>query len=253
MDENCPNYDYHGFQHPDCDDFLNDLREQLAEGADSDANFIPLGTSSLHKSLFKVRQAARSYTFVAKQGKGLAHLWSEKLVYDEMEQYQGRHVPICLGLLELERPRQGYRQQFNELLLLSWAGRPFQNCLRQTSRDRVASKVEDILQALHNQDILYNGCLEPSHFLYDASRDEVMIVDFGESSTRFTHLPGEDRGGYLMPKKRKRGLPDSAMLVFEKDMVDAVSTILQSAAPSHERRFSELESEIGDDSLSNRW
>ncbi|KAL7918453.1 hypothetical protein ACQKWADRAFT_304085 [Trichoderma austrokoningii] len=252
MDESCPNYDYHGFGHPDCDEFLSDLGKQLAREANSDANFIPLGTSSPHKSLFKVRQATHGYTFVAKEGKGLAHLWSEKLVYDEMEKYQGRHVPICLGLLELDRPRSGYRRQFEELLLLSWAGRPFQNCLRQISRDKVASKVEHILGALHAQGIIYNGNFEPSNFLYDASRDEVMIVNFGESSTRFTDGPGGMGGGlYSLPKKRKRGRPDSTMVVFEKDTVDAVDTILRSAAPRHERRFSELESEVGDDSVSN--
>ncbi|KAL9487934.1 hypothetical protein ACSS6W_000211 [Trichoderma asperelloides] len=247
MDENCPNYEHHGFGHPSFDDFLAALGAQLAKEENSDVNFIPLGTSSPHKSLFKVRQASWGYTFVAKAGKGLAHLWSEKLVYDEMEKYQGRHVPICLGLLELDKPRLGYRRQFNELLLLSWAGRPFQNCLRQISRDQVASKVEGILRALHDQGILYNGCLEPSNFLYDASRGEMMIVNFGESSTRFTDLPGIGRS-YSMPKKRKRGRPDSAMLIFEKDKVDAVHTILRSAAPSHERRFSESESEVGDDS-----
>ncbi|KAL6900007.1 hypothetical protein GGI43DRAFT_406048 [Trichoderma evansii] len=250
MDENCPNYEQHGFGHPDPDEFLSDLRKQLVREENTDANFIQLGTSMAHRSLFKMRQAAYGYTFVAKEGKGIAHLWSEKLVYDEMQMYQGRHVPVCLGLLDLSKPRRGFRRQFNELLLLSWAGRPFQNCLRQISRDQVASKVEAILRALHDQGILYNGCFEPSNFLYDASRDEMMIVNFGESSTRFTDLPGVG-GSYSMPKKRKRGRPDSAMLVFEKDKVDAVHTILRSAAPSHERRFSESESEIGDDSVSN--
>ncbi|KAM0446045.1 hypothetical protein ACHAO4_009490 [Trichoderma viride] len=258
MDENCPNYDYHGFGHPDCDEFLSGLSKQLAKEANSDANFIPLGTSSPHRSLFKVRQATHGYTFVAKEGKGLAHLWSEKLVYDEMEKHQGRHVPVCLGLLELNKPRQGYRRQFEELLLLSWAGRPFQSCLRQISRDQVASKVEGILRALHEQGVIYNsslgsGILEPSSFLYDASRDEVMIVNFGGSSTaRLMDISAKGRGSYSMPKKRKRGArPDSAMLVFEKDVVDAVDTVMKSAAPSHERRFSEVESEVGDDSVSN--
>ncbi|PON29016.1 hypothetical protein TGAM01_v202124 [Trichoderma gamsii] len=253
MDESCPNYDYHGFGHVDFDEFLSDLGKQLAKEASSDANFIPLGTSSPHKSLFKLRQAAHGYTFVAKEGKGLAHLWSEKLVYDEMEKYQGHYVPLCLGLLELDKPRQGYRRQFEELLLLSWAGRPFQSCLKQISRDQVANKVENILRALHEQGVIYNGSLEPGNFLYDASRNEVMIVNFGESSTpRHAEYSKRGRASYSMPKKRKRGArPDSAMLVFEKDVVDAVQTVLRSEGPRHERRFSELESEVGDDSVSN--
>lgn len=263
MDENCPNYGYHDFGHVEFDEFLRDVGKQLAKEASSDANFIPLGTSSPHKSLFKLRQATHGYTFVAKEGKGLAYLWSEKLVYDEMEQYQGRHVPVCLGLLQLDRKRQGYRRQFEELLLLSWAGRPFQGCLKQISRDQVASKVESILRALHEQGVVYNGYLEPgnleqgsldpSNFLYDASRDEVMIVNFGDSSTlRHAEYSNRGRESYSMPKKRKRGArPDPAMTVLEKDVVDAVHTVLRSEA-RHSRRFSEVESEVGDDSVSNR-
>ncbi|KAL7892214.1 hypothetical protein HDV63DRAFT_273494 [Trichoderma sp. SZMC 28014] len=263
MDENCPNYDYHTFGHPDPEEFMSELNKQLTRESNSDANFIPLGTSSAHKSLFKIRQAARGYTFVAKAGKGLSWLWSEKLVYDELEKYQGRHVPVCLGLLQLDKPRQGHRRKFDELLLLSWSGRPFQSCLRQISRDQVASTVESILRVLHEQGVLYNGGLEqgslntysldPSNFLYDASRNEVMIVNFGDSSTsRHAEYSKRDRESYSMPKKRKRGeRPDSAISVFEKDVVDAVHIILRAKRPSHARRFSEFGSVVGDDSVSN--
>ncbi|KAM0257731.1 hypothetical protein ACHAQJ_004182 [Trichoderma viride] len=250
MDESCPNIDYHGFGHPDFDSFLSNLRTQLAEEGYSEANFVPLGVTNPHRCLFKVRLASCGYTFIAKGGKGSAHIWDEKLIYDEMDKFQGRHVPVCLGVVELAVPRY-YNRPIKEFLLLSWAGRPFQNCLKQVSRDQVSGMVEEILKTLHKQGIIYNGGMDPDHFLYDASRSSVMIVDFGESSTRFCEIP--DIGNrYSTARKRKRGWPEDAKLMFEEDTVCAQHVILHSTVEDYERRFSDSESEVGDDSVSHR-
>ncbi|EHK42574.1 hypothetical protein TRIATDRAFT_285332 [Trichoderma atroviride IMI 206040] len=260
MDENCPNYDYHGFGHPNIDEFLDDLGEQLATEANSGANFTPLGTTGSYKSLFKVRHATQGYTFIAKEGEGPESLWSEKLVYDKLKKSQGRHVPVCLGLLHLDRPQQGYRRLFAELLLLSWAGRPFRRCLGQISKEEVASKVEYILGLMHEQGVVYNDPsergipaglgLDMNNFLYDASRDKVMVVNF-RTSSRSRHVRYDIWGqvSYQMSKKRKRDEQQvSAILAFEEDVVDAVNQVLTSVAIGRKRQFWEIESEIGDDS-----
>ncbi|KAL7783584.1 hypothetical protein V8C37DRAFT_397021 [Trichoderma ceciliae] len=235
----------------DYDDFLSHLRIQLAEDDNLDAYCAPLRVANTPKSLFKIRLSLYSYTFIAKGGKGSAHLWSEKFVYDQIANLQGHHVPVCIGMLELITPHHHNRKAFKDMLLLSWAGRPFRNCSKQVSRDQVAGMTDMGLRAMHKLGVVYNGGLEPQNFLYDASRGSVMIVDFEDSSLEFCKTPAVV-GDYQTRKRKRDRWQEDARQVFEEDTICALETIMNSSPRDREYRYSDSESEIGDDSVSHR-
>ncbi|KAH6607023.1 serine threonine kinase [Trichoderma cornu-damae] len=252
LDEKCPNMEQHGPTHLGYDDFLRCLRIQLAEEAARELDFAPLRIANKPTSLFKMRLDSHGYTFIAKGGKGSAHLWSEKFVYDQLASLQGHHVPVCVGMMELITPRHSGHRVFKDLLLLSWSGRPFQNCSRKVSKDQVAGMVKTGLQAMHRLGVVYNGGLSPHSFLYDASRGSVTIVDFEESSLEFCETPAADGDCQTRKRKRDRWLED-ARQVCQQDTRCALETIMESLPRDIERtRFSDSESEIGDDSVSHR-
>ncbi|EHK22901.1 uncharacterized protein TRIVIDRAFT_133361, partial [Trichoderma virens Gv29-8] len=224
LDKNCPNAEFHGPAHLDYDDFLNLLRTQLDEDDNLDADCTPLRVAHVPKSLFKMRLTSHGYTFIAKAGKNSAYLWSEKFVYDQMANLQGRCIPVCIGMMELIQPRRHNGRALKDLLLLSWAGRPFLNCSKQVSKEQVARMMEMGMEAIHKLGVVYNGGHIPSNFLYDASRNSVMIVDFEEASLEFCKTPAVV-GDYQTRKRKRDRWQEEARRVFEQDTDCAVTTI----------------------------
>ncbi|RFU81141.1 serine threonine kinase [Trichoderma arundinaceum] len=252
LDENCPNVEHHGSTHLNYDDFLSHLRIQLAEDDGLEAaDCTPVRIANIPTSLFKIRLASLGYTLIAKGGRGSAYLWSEKFVYDQVVSLQGHHVPVCIGMMELIEPRHHNRKSFKDLLLLSWVGRPFQNCLKQVGKDQIAGMIKTGLQAMHKLGVVYNGGLSPHNFLYDASRGSAMIVDFEDSSLEFCETPAVI-GDYQTRKRKRDRWQEDARQVFQEDTRSALATIMESAPRDSECRFSDSESEIGDDSVSHR-
>ncbi|KAL7948147.1 hypothetical protein V8C42DRAFT_316810 [Trichoderma barbatum] len=249
LDKNCPNAEFHGPAHLDYDDFLNLLRTQLDEDDNLDADCTPLRVANVPKSLFKLRLTSHGYTFIAKAGKNSAYLWSEKFVYDQMLDLQGRCIPVCVGMMELIQPRRHNGRALKDLLLLSWSGRPFLNCSKQVSKEEVARMMEMGMEAIHKLGVVYNGGLMPSNFLYDASRNSVMIVDFEEASLEFCKTPAVV-GDYQARKRKRDRWQEEARRVFEQDTDCALTTIMKSTPRKNEHRFADDESDIGDDSVS---
>ncbi|PTB60136.1 hypothetical protein M431DRAFT_71632 [Trichoderma harzianum CBS 226.95] len=249
LDKNCPNAEFHGPAHLDYDDFLSLLRTQLDQDDNLDADCTPLRVANVPKSLFKMRLTSHGYTFIAKAGKNSAYLWSEKFVYDQMANLQGRCIPVCIGMMELIKPRRHNNRALKDLLLLSWAGRPFLNCSKQVTKEQIARMMEMGIEAIHKVGVVYNGGHIPSNFLYDASRNSVMIVDFEEASLEFTKTPAVVGDSQMRKRKRDRWQED-ARRVFEEDTDCAVTTIMKSMPRKTSSRFADDESEVGDDSVS---
>ncbi|OPB38905.1 hypothetical protein A0O28_0020110 [Trichoderma guizhouense] len=249
LDKNCPNAEFHGSAHLDYDDFLSLLRTQLDQDDNLDVDCTPLRVANVPKSLFKMRLTSHGYTFIAKAGKNSAYLWSEKFVYDQMANLQGRCIPVCIGMMELIKPRRHNSRALKDLLLLSWAGRPFLNCSKQVTKEQIARMMEMGIEAIHKVGVVYNGGHIPSNFLYDASRNSVMIVDFEEASLEFTKTPAVVGDSQMRKRKRDRWQED-ARRVFEEDTDCAVTTIMKSLPRKTSSRFADDESEVGDDSVS---
>jgi len=92
-------------------DFLCFLRAQLAKDRELDADCTPLYLFGSIGSLFKIRLSAYGFTLVAKgvETGNIGRLRHEKDVYDQMYHIQGRHIPVCLGLME-----------FGSVILFGW-------------------------------------------------------------------------------------------------------------------------------------
>ncbi len=176
MDKTCPNADNHGPRHLDRVEFLHLLRAQLAEDRGPDADSTPLYLSGSIGSLFKIRLSAYGYTLVAKgvETVDLARLQHEYKVYDQLSTIQGKYVPVCLGLIDLDLPYYCDGGVFEHFLFLSWAGRPLSKCLNQIDKILAVGQLTEAFTELHQLQIRH-GDAEIRNILYDGG---LMIVDF---------------------------------------------------------------------------
>ncbi|EGY23835.1 hypothetical protein VDGD_05273 [Verticillium dahliae] len=204
MDESCPNFGDHGSQHISRLEFLRLIRAQLAKDRGPDADCIPLYMSGSVGSLFKVRLSSHGYTLVAKgvEGLDLVLLRHENDMYDRVRAIQGKHVPVCLGRIELILPYYYDSGVFEHFLFLSWAGRPVFECCDQTGRQAVVDAVTAAFTEIHKLKVLHRDG-KPRNVLYDAGSSQIMIVDFERAELRNRQPLGPiSLNG--QPRKRKR-------------------------------------------------
>ncbi|KAI1407697.1 hypothetical protein F5Y13DRAFT_123197 [Hypoxylon sp. FL1857] len=228
MDETCPNAPSHGSRHIARSEFLRLLRAQLAEDRGPDADSAPLYQSGSVGSLFKIRLSAYGYTLVAKgvEAARLACLRRENGIYDQIRDAQGKHAPVCLGMIDLVLPYYYDGGVFKHFLLLSWAGRPLSRCIDVVGKTVAIDLTASAYAELHRLRILHRDA-EPRNILYDSGN--LMIIDFERAESH-------DRQplGLLSPngqnRKRKRGLP-------QKQGKDEFTRELQSVVESVSRCF----------------
>ncbi|KAL2161905.1 hypothetical protein VTH06DRAFT_7690 [Thermothelomyces fergusii] len=225
IDRACPNAAEHGPKHISQEDFRHLLRAQLARDRGPEPDCIPLSLSGAIGLLFKVRLSAYGYTFVAKgvETENLWRLQNEKGIYDQIGHIQGRHVPVCLGLIDLALPYYFDGHEFDHFLLLSWAGQPLYKCLDKIDKTLAMDLTTEAFTKLHQQKVLH-GDAELRNLLYDASSGKVMVVDFERATLR-------QPLGSISPnsphRKRKRGLvaKKQESNEFEKELQSAVEGV----------------------------
>ncbi|KAI1145883.1 hypothetical protein F4825DRAFT_442461 [Nemania diffusa] len=200
MDDRCPNFSSHPEQHIEPSVFRCLLLEQLAKDRGSDADAMPLYLSGSIGALFKVRLSSHGYTLVAKgvEENHLARLQHEYQVYDWLSTIQGKHVPVCLGKVDLVLPYYYDGGVFTHFLLLSWAGRPLFDIDRGTAKDTIISMIKKAFQAIHELKVLHRDA-EPRNVLYDSRNGSVMIVDFERAE-----LIGREPLGVVSPNKKRK-------------------------------------------------
>ena len=130
VDRQCPNVHDHKAKHIRVDTFRRLVRKQLAEDRRHDADCTPLYIQGARGALFKIRLSSHGYTFVAKgmEADKVAYLQHEERVYSRMGEIQGRHVPVCMGAIDLKLPYYYNSGVYVRMLFLSWAGQPVFNC-----------------------------------------------------------------------------------------------------------------------------
>jgi len=223
MDKACPNAGSHGPGHIDRVEFLRLLRVQLAEDRGPDADSTPLYLSGLVGSLFKVRLSAYGYTLVAKgvEAANIAFLQHEKEVYDQLRTMQGKHIPVCLGLIHLGLPHYCDGGVFKHFLLLSWAGRPLSQCIDQIDKTLAIGAITTAFTGLHRLRILH-GDAEARNILYDQGP---MIVDF-ERARLYSRQPLGSISPNGQSRKRKREmLPKQGKDDFTKELQSVVEHV----------------------------
>ncbi|KAI1370348.1 hypothetical protein F4677DRAFT_451471 [Hypoxylon crocopeplum] len=206
IDQECPNAADHGEQHLDPSEFRRLVRVQLAQDRGPEADAAPLYVSGAIGSLFKVRLSAYGYTLVAKgveRGR-FARLRHEGEMYNRLKSIQGRHVPVCLGIVNLILPYYYNGGVFERFMFLSWAGQPF---LEATKRPfvkivAIADKIATAFKEIHALRVLH-GDAELRNILYDAHSGNPMVVDF-ERAVAYDHQP---LGSLSHNRKRKHGVP----------------------------------------------
>ncbi|KAK3363862.1 hypothetical protein B0T25DRAFT_492773 [Lasiosphaeria hispida] len=227
MDKSCPNAATHGPKHIPAVEFRRLLRAQLATDRGADADCVTLYLSGAVGSLFKLRLSAHGYTLVAKgvQAEDMEKLQFENGIYNELRTIQGKHIPVCLGLIDLVLPYYYNGGKFRHFLFLSWGGQSLSRCMDQIKNKASAiDAVTSIFTGIHRLGVLH-GDAEPRNILYDATKGTFMATDFGEAKHyRLQPLSSINPN----TKGRKRKLGDR----FERELslvVDSVSRCLRAS------------------------
>lgn len=201
MDGECPNFGDHQLQHIDLSRFQRLIRAQLARDRGPDADAMPLYLSGSIGALFKIRLSSHGYTLVAKgvEHAYLARLQHENKVYGQLYTIQGKHVPVCLGNIDLVLPYYYDGGVYVHFLFLGWAGRPLFDLPSETDKMAIVDAVSAGFKAVHNLHVLH-GDAEPRNILYD--NGHVMIVDFERAK-----LPSREPLGLIsLNRKRKHSM-----------------------------------------------
>ncbi|KAB5560312.1 hypothetical protein GE09DRAFT_1173007 [Coniochaeta sp. 2T2.1] len=195
-----------GLAHLNRLEFLRLRRAQLAVDRGHEADCTPLHLSGSRGSLFKVRLSSHGYTLVAKGMESLdrAFLQHENNIYDRLQDIQGKHVPVCLGSVDLVRPYYYDRGVYTRFMFLSWAGQPLFDGAYRSSKADVVAAVTSMFKAVHGLRVLHRDA-EPRNILYDANSGKLMVVDFERAEFRWRQPLGSmDSNG--QNRKRKRGI-----------------------------------------------
>ncbi|KAL6789544.1 hypothetical protein GGI42DRAFT_365794 [Trichoderma sp. SZMC 28013] len=201
LDPNCPNVGHHGRAHVALEDFLRLAKEQLTTRRGPNANCAPLFLSGARGALFKVRLLKHGYTFIAKgvQDSGWAFLQHERDIYHvQLRSIQGQYVPVCLGMIDLERPRHSDGRLCTRFLFLSWCGKSL-SCVDSSKKRVVAEQAIRALKAIHELGVIHNDA-ELRNVVYNPVTDKTMMVDF-ELSKPTGRRPLE----LINPNRRGRG------------------------------------------------
>ncbi|GAB1318647.1 hypothetical protein MFIFM68171_08857 [Madurella fahalii] len=224
MDRNCPNADHHGQEHIDRLEFLRLIRHQLATDRGPDADCAPLHRSGARGSLFKVRLSTHSYTLVAKgiESFDRMYLQHENKIYDRLQAIQGKHIPVCLGSIDLVRPYHYDGGVYMHFMFLSWAGRPLSDCGNQADKTDIIRAVTTTFDAVHKLRVLHRDA-EARNILYDSG--SLMVVDFeraefrGHQSLRSIAANGRDR------KRKRRILQKQKKEDFARELNCALENV----------------------------
>ncbi|KAG5296012.1 hypothetical protein I7I50_08965 [Histoplasma capsulatum G186AR] len=195
FDPSCPNYQDHQKGQINVQEFCSHMQTQLATGRGPDADCCPFYKARSCGALFKLRLSSHGYTLVAKvvEYENRHKLEHEMLVYNRLQDLQGEHVPVCLGVVQLESEYPYYYDGgiYTHMLFLSWAGEPVQESTNSNHAEDILSLVSHALQSIHSKGVLHSDA-ELRNILWNSTCKRPMIVDFERATIRHTlsDVPG---------------------------------------------------------------
>ena len=222
MDKKCPNSDDHGQKHINRLEFLRLIRSQLATDRGRDADCAPLYLSGSRGSLFKVRLSSHGYTLVAKGMESLdrALLQHENKMYDRLGAIQGKHVPVCLGRVNLVLPYHYDSGVYVHFMFLSWAGQPLFRYVNQAKKAGIVDAVT-AYREMHKLRVLHRDA-ELRNILYNVDSGELMVVDFERAECRGGQPLGSLSPDGLNRKRKCRTSPKQWKDDFAKELDHAI-------------------------------
>ncbi|EFW18617.1 hypothetical protein D8B26_005366 [Coccidioides posadasii str. Silveira] len=187
LDQDCPNVADHGTdKHPiGLSEFVSLLHKRLSYqdnrryGAYESAGCESLHIHGSRGALFEVVLIQYGYKLV---GKGFPanftqYLQQEEAVYKRLLPIQGRHVPVCLGVLDLSQRQLFYDgiARIPHLLLLSHAGLPLHRS--DIDHERLFRAAEESLQAIHKLGVRHCDAYTHNMF-WNPENEKVIFIDF---------------------------------------------------------------------------
>ncbi|KAE9565880.1 hypothetical protein CGMCC3_g17941 [Colletotrichum fructicola] len=226
VDKTCPNFEDHGYQHIDREEFLQLIRTQLAEDRGCDADATPLYLAGRIGALFKVRLSSCGYTLVAKgvERVDLVRLQRENDLYYRLKPVQGTCVPVCLGRVDLVLPYYYDSGVFEHFLFLSWAGRPLFDTVHQITNANIINKVSAAYKEIHKLHVLHKDA-KPRNIVYEEGTGKVMIVDFERAE-----FCGRQPLGSLSPNAQNQRKQRRIQKQGKDDFVTERESVIQSVA-----------------------
>ncbi|EER40495.1 conserved hypothetical protein [Histoplasma capsulatum H143] len=189
FDPSCPNYQDHQKGQINVQEFCSHMQTQLVTDRGPDADACPLYEAGSCGALFKLRLSSYGYTLVAKvvEYENRHKLEHEMLVYNRLQDLQGEHVPVCLGVVQLESEYPYYYDGgiYTHMLFLSWAGEPVQESTNSIHAEDILSLVSHALRSIHSKGVLH-GDAELRNILWNSTCKRPMIVDFERATIRHT-------------------------------------------------------------------
>ncbi|KAI1938719.1 hypothetical protein LOZ12_004040 [Ophidiomyces ophidiicola] len=198
LDKACPNVNDHGTDKHQINisTFLSLLHDQLLIKEERPLDlYASDGCESLHihgsrGALFEVILFAYGYKLV---GKGfpawfLRYLQHERAIYQHLLPVQGRHVPVCLGTLDLSKLPLSYDgiAEIPQVLLLSFAG----ISLRRSGIDRkkLSKMASESLQAIHRLGVRHCDPYVRNIF-WNVDSKRVVFIDFERAQIQEARPP----------------------------------------------------------------
>ncbi|EFX01415.1 hypothetical protein CMQ_6357 [Grosmannia clavigera kw1407] len=194
LDSRCPNVALHRAARPQQSQQLQQeghpltaaevrgrIVAQLAQNMDKDCECLEKwGFFGAYGVLFKLAVIGYGYTFVAK-GVQAPHrhvLEGEADVYTAMAAYQGRLLPVFLGLVDLERPLPLHSlARVPHLMLLSYAGPPLPHDMDwEPEANRTTAELR--AAGLCNEDV------RPANLAWNKEAGRMMQLDFDQASVQ---------------------------------------------------------------------
>ena len=176
LDKKCPNVRLHGtVRHTITGySFLDRMREQMFTNPDEGCE--EFGVNGSRGVLFKVRLLSHGYTLIAKGTVShlIPHLRHERAIYEKLRPVQGKHVPVCLGGINLKNPwfYQGFAAVVH-MLFLSFCGISISYV--NVPGKALQCEVVRSLKAVHANGVLQRDA-EARNLLWHEGR--AMVIDF---------------------------------------------------------------------------
>lgn len=221
LDESCPNIETHrkGDNHHclDPSSFRELMGKQLAESLI--ANCFSLDLKGYRGALFKVRLTSHGYTVAAKctSSAHVSNLLHESVVYNQLDEIQGIHVPVCLGNIDLPGILRHNGVQYVHMMFLSWGGERIELHAELFKDLDVEGQAVETLQAIHELGVLHCD-VSPRNILWSKELGHIMFIDFERSeikaSSKQPLIPasrkdqgkGQEEGGRSVEWKDRKGL-----------------------------------------------
>ena len=151
--------------------------------------------------MFQVWLSSAGYRLVGKGVESLdrTRLQHENQMYDRLHAIQRKHVPVCLGSLDLMRPYHYDDGVYTSFMFFGWAWQSLLEHVDQTSKIDIIKTVAAVFETVHELHVLHRDA-EPRNILFEAEDANVMLLDFEGAEFR-REQPREQRTKHGAPQK----------------------------------------------------